>query len=47
MAIRHAASNLSEIGIKSVQVVTDSFEAVQDCDNLIVGTGHGTNWLTG
>ena len=46
MAIRHAASNLSEIGIESVQVVTDSFEAVQDSDNLIVGTGHGTNWLT-
>ena len=46
MGIRHAASNLSEIGIESVQVVTDSFEAVQDCNNLIVGTGHGSNWLT-
>ena len=46
MAIRHTASNLSEIGIESVQVVTDSFKSVQDCDNLIIGTRHGANWLT-
>ena len=46
MANGYVDNNLSEIGIESVQVVTDNFEAVQNCDDLIVGTGHGTNWLT-